>query len=100
MSAGLMAIARLRPLTSAPAALAVEPGTVRVLSPSDARILAAVAERMVATGDPTMPRFGDTAGLQTIDTALLQLPASTHEQLHWALLLFQYGPPVFAIGLS
>ena len=29
---------------------------------------------MTFTGDPSMPRFADTAGLQTIDTALLQLP--------------------------
>ena len=47
-----------------------------------------------------MPRFADTAGLATIDTALLQLPVETREQLHWALVLFQYGPPFFAVGLS
>jgi hypothetical protein len=55
---------------------------------------------MVFTGDPAMPRFGDTAGLAAIDTALLQLPPATAGQLHWALVLFEYGPPIFAARFS
>ena len=42
-----------------------------------------------------MPRFADTAGLKTIDTALLQLPPDVPEQLSYALLLVEYGPPIF-----
>ena len=56
-------------------------GALRVLSPRDARILGALADRMTFTGDPSMPRFADTAGLQTIDTALLQLPPDVPQQL-------------------
>ena len=33
--------------------------------------------------------------MQTIDTALLQLPPDVPQQLSYALLLFEYGPPLF-----
>jgi len=97
----MVALSRLR----LPAALAATVGqeqdaTLRVLRPGDARVLGAIADRMVFTGDPAMPRFGDTAGLVTIDIALLQLPPETSDQLHWALLLFQYGPPIFEARFS
>jgi hypothetical protein len=69
---------------------------LRALSPVDARILAAIGERITFTGDPSMPRFGDTAALLTVDTALRQLPPDVPRQLHGALLLFEYGPPLFA----
>ena len=61
----------------------------------DARILGAVGERMTFTGDPRCRASADTAALQTIDTALLQLPPEVPQQLSWALLLFEYGPPLF-----
>ncbi len=97
----MIALSRLRP----PAALAVPAAaarsvTLRVLRPGDAHVLRVVADRITFTGDPAMPRFGDTAGLLTIDTALLQLPVGTADQLHWGLLLFQYGPPLFDLRLS
>jgi choline dehydrogenase-like flavoprotein len=95
MSAALLALSRLR---VAPAiALSEVPAStdLRVLGPRDARILSAIAERMTFTGDPNMPRFGDTAGLRTIDTALLQLPPEVPRQLSYALVLFEYGPPLF-----
>src|SRR5260221_13173015 len=74
MSAALLALSRLRvapaiALSEAPASTAL-----RVLGPRDARILSAIAERMTFTGDPNMPRFGDTAGVRGVDTALLPLP--------------------------
>jgi hypothetical protein len=93
-SVGLLALSQLRFAPSAFAAAAPETG-LRVLSAGDARTLAAVAARITFTGDAAMPRFGDTDGLRTIDTALLQLPPEVPEQLSWALWLVEYGPPVF-----
>jgi hypothetical protein len=98
-SAGLVALSRLRLVV--PAAGAIEEGAaLRVLGPSDARILGAVAERIVFTGDPEMPRFADTAGLATIDVALLHVPETVRTQLYWALRIFEYGPPAFTWRLS
>ena len=94
MSAALLALSRLRALPATAQALAPA-GTLRVLSPRDARIMTALAARMTYTGDPDMPRFADTAAIQTIDTALLQLPPEVPQQLAYALLLFEYGPPLF-----
>jgi len=102
LSAGWFTISRLR----LPAALAetssgfAEQKSLRALSATDARILGAIADRITFTVDPSMPRFADTPGLTTIDTALLQLPRDTVTQLHYALLLFEYGPPLFAWRLS
>lgn len=91
-SAGMLALSRVRAL---PAAWAAAPGGgLQVLSANDARILAAVAERMTDTGDPAMPRFADTDGLRTIDTALRQLPAEVPQQLSWGLWLCEWGPPL------
>jgi hypothetical protein len=95
-SAAMLALSRLRAL---PAALATEvggdAGELSVLSPSDARILAAVAERITYTGDPAMPRFSATAGLRTVDVALRQLPPDIPQQLSWGLWMFEYAPPLF-----
>jgi hypothetical protein len=92
MSTALLALSRVRP---APAAAEAVPGALRVLGPRDARIFTALAERMTDTGDPAMPRFADTAALATVDTALRQLPPDIPRQLSWALVLFEYGPPLF-----
>jgi hypothetical protein len=100
MSAGLLTLSRLRVV---PSALATEPtgaAALRVLGPSDARILAAIADRMTDTGEASMPRFADTAALQTIDTALRQLPPDVTQQLSWALWLFEYAPPLLIGKLS
>jgi hypothetical protein len=100
MSAAMLAVARLRPL---PAALASDPPNgVRVLSlsPGDARILAALAERITLTGDPQMPAFAETEALATIDAALRQLSPDIVQQLSWGLWLFEYGPPVLIGRLS
>jgi hypothetical protein len=95
MSAALLALSRLRAMPAHAQAAVPADGALRVLSPRDARILGAVAERITFSGEPEMPRFGDTAALQTIDTALLQLPPDVPRQLSIALLLFEYGPPLF-----
>ena len=91
MSAGLLALSRLRALPAAAAAT----GELRMLSPRQARILTVLGDRITYTGEAVMPRFADTAALQTIDTALLQLPPDVPQQLSYALLLFEYGPPLF-----
>ena len=98
----MLTISRLRPMPALAevAQDALRNASLRVLSPTDARILGAIADRITFTGDASMPRFADTPGLTTIDTALRQLPHDTITQLHYALLLFQYGPPVFALRLS
>jgi len=100
MSAALLALSRLRAAQAAAPAPAAGAATTRVLSPRDARILSAVAERMTWTGDPAMPHFGDTDGLLVIDRALLQLPPDVPRQLSWALLAFEYGPPLFTGTVS
>jgi len=93
-SAGMLALARLRAMPAAWAAAEGGTAGLTVLSAGDARILAAFADRATYTGDPRMPRFADTDGLRTIDTALRQVPPEVPEQLSWALWLFEYGPPV------
>ncbi len=94
-SAALLVHARLRAAPAIAQTAAPAGAALRVLSPRDARIFSALAERMTFTGDPSMPRFADTAALSTIDTALLQLPPDVPQQLSWALLVFEYGPPLF-----
>lgn len=100
VTAAMLALSRLRPSPLALAATPAADATLRVLDPTDARILAAIAERMTFTGDPAMPRFADTGGLLTIDTALRQLPADVAQQLSWALRLFEYAPPLLVGKLS
>ena len=95
-SAGMLALSRLRPMPAAWAAEGASDATgLHVLSPADARILAAVAERMTYTGDAAMPRFSATDGLRTIDIALRQLPPDVPQQLSWGLWMFEYAPPLF-----
>jgi len=95
-SAGMLALSRLRPLPAAWAAEVDGAATgLKVLTPADARILGAVAERMTYTGDASMPRFSATDGLRTIDIALRQLPPDVQTQLSWGLWMFEYAPPVF-----
>ncbi|MGH7789041.1 MAG: hypothetical protein ACRERC_19370 [Candidatus Binatia bacterium] len=94
MSAGMLALGRLRALPAACAESVPADGRLRVLGPRDAEILGAVAGRITFTGDRKMPLFGDTPALVTIDTALLQLPPDVSQQLSWALRMIEYGPPL------
>lgn len=98
MSAGLVAVSQLR--VPAPASATSEGESLHVLTANDARIFAAVADRITITGDPSMPRFSDTHGVRTVDTALRQLPRATAQQFRGALLLFQYGPPFAGIAFA
>ena len=98
-SAALLTLSRIGPVSGAVRA-AESTETLRVLTPGDARILGAIADRMVFTADPSMPRFAETGGLLSVDAALLQLPAAIVKPLPWALRLFEYGPPIFAVRLS
>jgi hypothetical protein len=100
MSAGLLTLSKLGRAVSAVALVDTSNGGLKVLSTGDARVLSAIAERMVFTGDPGMPRFGETSGLRIIDNAMRHLVDDVTQQLHWALLLFEYAPPLFAGRLS
>jgi len=98
MSTALLALSRLRALPAG--ATAAAGATLGVLTLRDARIFSAIGERMTFTGDPALPRFGDTAALATVDAVLVQLPPDVPRQLSWALLAFEYGPPLFLGKLS
>jgi hypothetical protein len=100
MSAGLMTLSKLGPGVFATARAEVSVPELRVLTAADAGTLSAIADRMVFTGDPEMPRFADTGGLRIIDAVLLYVQGDVRQQLHWALLLFEYAPPLFAGRLS
>ena len=93
-SAGMLALARLRALPAAAHAVAATDAPLYVLGADDARIMAALAERMTFTGDASMPLFSATDGLRTIDTALRQAAPDVAYQLSWALWLFEFGPPL------
>jgi hypothetical protein len=105
-AAGMIALSRLRLAAPLPCQAGEVQGAgsagpeLRSMSGEDGRILTAIAERMVYTGEPTMPRFSETGGLASIDAALAHLDADVAGQLHWALLLFEWGPPLFAVRAS
>ena len=93
VSAGLLTVARLRPV----AAVAVPAGPApafRVLTPHTAEILTVIVERMVDNGEPDMPAVRDTGTIETIDVALYQLDPAVQAQLGWLLTMFEYGPPL------
>jgi len=94
MSAAMLALSRLTPGALAQTDAAAADG-LRVLGPRAARTFSAIAERITFSGDPAVPRFGDTGALRTVDAALLQLPADVPQQFSIALTLFDYGPPLF-----
>lgn len=97
VSAGLLAVSRLRPPLRL-AAPAVAAGTsLRVLDPRSAAVLTAIVERMVFSGDPRMPAVRDTDAVAAIDRALQQLDAGMQSQVRWLLRLFEWGPPLFAL---
>lgn len=100
MSAGLLAVAQVRMPAPALASAAAVSESLHVLTPTEARIFAAVADRITLTGDLSMPRFGDTSGLRAVDTALRQLAPEVAQQFRGALVLFQYGPPFMGIAFS
>ncbi len=94
MSAALLTLSRVTPAALGQADAPAAAG-LRVLGPRAARTFSAIAERITFTGDPWVPRFGQTDALRTVDTALLQLPPDVPQQFSIALAVFDYGPPLF-----
>jgi hypothetical protein len=99
ISAGLLAVSRLRPAPALAAEPAVAAG-LHVLTPAQAEVMTAIVERMVFSGADGMPAVRDTHAIETIEQALLQLDPAVRSQVGWVLLLFQWGPPVFQLKLS
>jgi hypothetical protein len=99
ITGGLATLARLPP-SPASAATTTGAGGLHVLDADEAEILTAIVERMVHSGDPSMPAVRDTRAIATIDAALLELDEAVVSQLRWLLTLFQYGPPLFDLRLS
>jgi len=97
LAAGFVTVSRLR---LPPAAAEIQGAPLTVLSATEAATMAAIAERMVFSGAPDLPRFRDTPGLATIERALLQVDADVRSQVRWLLWGFEWGPPVFAYSLT
>ncbi len=94
----MLVLGRVRGVAvGAPAGAADE---LRVFTPRQAAIFAAIAARMTETGDASMPRFADTTALFTVDRSLLFLNDDQRQQLGIALQLFEYGPPLFDLRLA
>jgi hypothetical protein len=98
ITGGLATVARLPMRPAVAAEAAAKP--LRVLTAEEATILGAIVERMVYSGDPSMPAVRDTHAIATIDGALAELDEAIVTQLRWLLALFQYGPPVFDFCFS
>jgi len=97
LSAGMLALARLRVPS---AAVAAPIGGLRILTPHEAEILSAIVERMVFSGDNAMPSVAQTRAIETIDQALQQLDAPVQSQLRWLLVVIQWGPPFLHLQFS
>lgn len=96
-SAGLATIASLPALpTAATAGDGVGPDGA-FFSASETRILTAIVERMVETGDPKAPAVTDTRALAVIDASCAALSPAVTEQLPLALQLFEWWPFLFEL---
>jgi hypothetical protein len=73
---------------------------LQVFSESQADVLTAIVERMVDSGDASMPAVRDTRAIQIIDHTLTHVDETVQAQLQWLLTLFQYGPPLFDLRLA
>jgi len=93
LSAGFLTLSRVRVAPALATAGATAPG-LQVLTPNQAEIFTAIAERMVDSGDPTMPAVRDTRAIVSIDQALVQVDPAVQSQLGWLLIGFQWGPPL------
>lgn len=98
VTAGLATLTRLRAVPAA-AATAAETG-LRIFSERQAEVLTAVVERMVDSGDPSMPAVRQTRAIEIIDWTLTHTDEAVQSQLGWLLTLFQYGPLLFDGRLS
>ena len=68
---------------------------LRAFSPREARILEAVAARMVETGEAHPPQVPLEDILASMDGYVAGLPPHMQDNLRWALRAFQWGPLVF-----
>ena len=98
-SAGLAAVAGLRTLPANAESEGDErpPGDGAFFSASEREVLAALAARMVETGDPRAPALADTRALEVIDSACAALAPEVTELLPLALRLFEWWPFLFEL---
>lgn len=99
ITSGLATLARL-PASPAIAVAATPGDNLHVLNADEADVLTAIVERMVYSGDPSMPAVRDTQAIATIDATLVELDEAVVSQLRWLLTLFQYGPPLFDLRFA
>ncbi len=93
VSAGLLALSRLRPpLLGAAPALGAR-GTLHVLSEKEANILRAVIKRMMRGDETTLPPVGETAAVETVDWVLAFADDVQRTQFRWLLRVFEWSPP-------
>src|SRR5262245_43644627 len=99
VTTGLATLARLRavPVAAAPVAPAAK---LQLFSAREAEIFTAIVERMVDSGDPTMPAVRDTQAIATIDRTLKEADEAVATQLRWLLRLFEYGPPLLEFQMG
>lgn len=72
----------------------------RVLDDSERELLAAIAERMVDTGEPSAPALRDTKALDAMEQALASLEPALLDQLRWALWLLDVWPALFDLRFT
>lgn len=94
---GLATLTRLRAM---PAAADTAEAELRIFSARQADVLNAVIERMVDSGDSSMPAVQQTRAIEIIDWTLTHVDEAVQTQLQWLLTLFQFGPPIFDGRLS
>lgn len=97
LAAGLGSIARLRPL---PVQAALPAAGLQVLDADQADLLAAIAERMVFSGDPAMPAVRATGAIAVVDRSLQYVDDGLRQQVGWLLWLFDWGPPLFDLRFA
>jgi len=98
-TAAFSALAQLRVLPAA--ATAGEAGTERrFFDEAETEILTQVMQRMVETGLPDAPRVRDTRAVATVDAVCRGLDPAVSGVLPLALLLFEWGPPLFDLRFA
>jgi hypothetical protein len=97
LSGALASLAALGPTRALAAGAPPGAGAPRAafFAPREAEILAAVVERVVATGEPGTPRARETGALATIEGLCAGLDPSLSRPLPWLLRLVEWGPLVF-----
>ncbi len=95
-AAGLATLGNLRALPAG-ASDPDGPAEGSFFSEDEREVLAAIAERMVETGEPGAPALRGTDALGVIDRTCAALPAAVTEQLPLALRLFDWWPFLFEL---